>query len=75
MRHHTANALNVQILGAILVVGGIILTVTVIGAIIGIPMIVVGGLYVLIVAHHRRHQGQQRRVVEPPDDAPVRQVS
>ena len=48
VRHHTANALNVQILGAILVVGGIILTVTVIGAIIGIPMIVVGGLYVLI---------------------------
>ncbi len=48
VRHHTANALNVQILGAILVVGGILLTITVIGAIIGIPMIVVGGLYVLI---------------------------
>ena len=50
VRHHTANALNVQILGAILVVGGIILTVTVIGAIIGIPMIVLGGLYV-VIAH------------------------
>ena len=49
VHHHTANALNVQIFGAILVIGGIILTVTVIGAIIGIPMIVVGGLYVLIV--------------------------
>jgi len=49
VRHHSANALNVQILGAILVIGGIILTVTVIGAIIGIPMIVVGGVYVLIV--------------------------
>ena len=75
VRHHTANALNVQILGAILVVGGIILTVTVIGAIIGIPMIVLGGLYVLIAHIIGADQGQQRRVVEPPDDAPVRQVS
>jgi uncharacterized Tic20 family protein len=49
VRHHSANALNVQIFGAILVIGGIILTVTVIGAIIGIPMIVVGGVYVLVV--------------------------
>ena len=49
VRHHSANALNVQIFGGILVIGGIILTVTVIGAIIGIPMIIVGGLYVLIV--------------------------
>ncbi|HET7821171.1 MAG TPA: DUF4870 domain-containing protein, partial [Ornithinibacter sp.] len=49
VHHHSANALNVQIFGAILVIGGIILTVTVIGAIIGIPMIIVGGLYVLIV--------------------------
>ncbi|HYN65572.1 MAG TPA: DUF4870 domain-containing protein, partial [Ornithinibacter sp.] len=49
VRHHSANALNVQIFAAILVIGGIILTVTVIGAIIGIPMIVLGGLYVLIV--------------------------
>jgi uncharacterized Tic20 family protein len=49
VHHHAANALNVQILGAILVIGGILLTITVIGAIIGIPMIVVGGLYVLIV--------------------------
>lgn len=49
VHHHAANALNVQIFGALLVIGGIILTVTVIGAIIGIPMIVFGGLYVLIV--------------------------
>jgi uncharacterized Tic20 family protein len=49
VHHHSANALNVQIFGALLVIGGIILTVTVIGAIIGIPMIIVGGLYVLIV--------------------------
>ena len=49
VHHHAANALNVQIFGAMLVIGGIILTVTVIGAIIGIPMIVVGGLYILIV--------------------------
>jgi uncharacterized protein len=49
VHHHSANALNVQIFGAILVIGGIILTVTVIGAIIGIPMIIVGGLYVIIV--------------------------
>ena len=75
VHHHSANALNVQIFGAILVIGGIILTVTVIGAIIGIPMIIVGGLLRADRAHHRRHQGQQRRVVEPADDAPVRQVS
>ena len=49
VRHHAANAVNVQILGAILVIGGILLTITVIGAIIGIPMIIVGGLYVIIV--------------------------
>ena len=75
VHHHSANALNVQIFGAILVIGGIILTVTVIGAIIGIPMIIVGGLVRADRAPHRRHQGQQRRVVEPADDAPVRQVS
>jgi hypothetical protein len=49
VHHHAANALNVQIFGAILVISGIILTVTIIGAIIGIPLIIVGSLYILIV--------------------------
>ena len=37
VRHHSANALNVQIIGGIVVLGGVAARVTVIGAIIGFP--------------------------------------
>ena len=50
VRHHAANAAQRPDHSApSLVIGGFLLTITVIGAIIGIPMIIVGGLYVIIV--------------------------
>ena len=49
VHHHAANALNVQIFGAIGLILGIVLTVTIIGAIIGIPLIIAAGFYILIV--------------------------
>ncbi|MEO5608665.1 MAG: DUF4870 domain-containing protein [Ornithinibacter sp.] len=49
VRHHTANALNVQILAGIGFIVGIIFCLTIIGLIIGIPLILAAGLYAVIV--------------------------
>ena len=49
VRHHTANALNVQILAGIGFIVGIIFCLTIIGLVIGIPLILAAGLYAVIV--------------------------
>jgi len=49
VHHHAANALNVQIFAGIGVIVGIIFCLTIIGLIIGIPLIVAAGLYAIIV--------------------------
>lgn len=49
VRSHTANALNVQITCAIMFVAGVIFTVTLIGAIIGIPLMIAAGIYGVVM--------------------------
>ncbi|MFL6151313.1 MAG: DUF4870 domain-containing protein [Ornithinibacter sp.] len=49
VHHHAANALNVQITAGIAFIVGIIFCVTIIGLIIGIPLILAAGLYAIIV--------------------------
>jgi uncharacterized Tic20 family protein len=49
VHHHAANALNVQITAGIAVIVGIILCVTIIGLIVGIPLIIAAGLYAIVV--------------------------
>jgi uncharacterized protein len=49
VHRHAANALNVQITAGIAVIVGIIFCFTIIGLIIGIPLIIAAGLYAIVV--------------------------
>jgi hypothetical protein len=49
VRAHAANSLNVQITAAIGFVIGWILTITIIGAIVGIPLLIVAFVYAVVV--------------------------
>ena len=49
VRHHAANALNVQITAGIAILLGIVLTITIIGAIIGIPLMIAAVVWAIIV--------------------------
>ena len=49
VHHHAANALNVQIFAGIGVIVGVIFCLTIIGLIVGIPLILAAGLYAVIV--------------------------
>ncbi len=49
VHRHAANALNVQITAGIAFIVGIILCITIIGLIIGIPLIIAAGIYAIVV--------------------------
>jgi uncharacterized Tic20 family protein len=49
VHRHSANALNVQITAGIAFIVGIILCLTIIGLIIGIPLIIAAGIYAIVV--------------------------
>jgi uncharacterized Tic20 family protein len=49
VHRHAANALNVQITAGIAVIVGIIFCITIIGLIIGIPLIIAAGIYAIVV--------------------------
>ena len=68
VRPHSANALNVQIIGRHRHRRHL-LPLTIIGPIIGFPLIIAARDLRRRRAPHRGHQGQQRRVVGPADDA------
>ena len=49
VHRHAANALNVQITAGIAIIVGIIFCITIIGLIIGIPLIIAAGIYAIVV--------------------------
>ena len=75
MRAHSANSLNVQIIGGIGLHLGWLLTITLIGAIIGIPILIAVFVWAVIVHIIGAVKANNGEWWTPADDAAVRQVT